>query len=165
MNYSLNNKNSFYIVSTTCEILGLNSDCEYIQAFELVLDNYIKNTKDGEKLLDEYDLYGCIIANRMRMDFLCMGNTLNETVQERKNRHDDLIDLVNKYIKPQLEKMTELVKDGNIKSAILRYILLVRKLMVYYDIDYEELFSEKDEYKDKSIVSDTLTRYKSIKTR
>jgi hypothetical protein len=54
---------------------------------------------------------------------------------------DYVKELAEKELKPEFDKMLASVKKGDLKRAILRYIVMVRKLMAKYDIAYEPIDS------------------------
>lgn len=141
---ALDKKANYYIVSTTCDLLNLGRDSIYIEVFDKFND-YLRSTRDGEKLMAEYDVYGKIVANIIRENY--------NTNDKRKETYNLLMDV----IKPTLDII---VTECNAQRSILRYIILTRKLMELYNVPYKEIEFDIDNNKRKSFIYDKLETYR-----
>lgn len=141
---ALDKKMHYYIVSTTCMLLGINLDNEMINKFEKQSE-YLRGTQDGEKLMVEYDIYGKIVADELRRRFND-SNTRSETLFILKCK-----------VLPELQELT---KEEDAKKVILKYIVLTRRLMKQLNIEYKEIEFTPDETKEVSVVNETIEHFK-----
>lgn len=116
-----NRKKHYYIVTTVCNILGLPEDNEYRKMFARIIEEYLIGTIDGEQLLSDYDTFGKEVAWILEM------NKNNPTI----------VELAKEEIAPQFDKMVDDVNNDKVNRAVLRYIILVRRLMQRFSITYE----------------------------
>lgn len=142
---ALDKKMHYYIVSSTLAILGMNLDCDLTKKFE-EYSNYLRSTQDGEKLMLEYDIYGKMVGDILRERYIS------------KNYRAETLYITQYQILPKLE---EILKEPDPKRAIMKYIILTRRLMKNFGIEYYELNIQLDETKDKSVVSPLLEHYKT----
>ena len=117
---------SRYLVSIVCDILNLPLDHPYREAFKSIRDKYLIDTLDGRILLEQYETYGSMLAVVIRQEY-------NST--DRK----EVMNVINKTIVPEFDKIMNCIIKNNIRSAILRYIVLIRKLMEKYGINYNSI--------------------------
>jgi hypothetical protein len=137
----------WYIVTEVCNLLGLPEDCEYRSLFATISERELMGTIDGEQLLADYDVYGPEVA------WLLDNFARNENCKEAVNH------LLKEELIPAFDKMVNDVRAGNVKKAILRYIVLTRNLMKKFNIPYlpVEVKYPGDGY---SIMHEPLTRLK-----
>ena len=133
-------KKRFYIVTTVCDILKLPYDCEYRKVFADVLNNKVYNSFDADILFADYGKYGLEVAKDMIMWYH------NETLRE------DLLAIINKEVIPRFDHMLIDVKKGDLKRAITKYIVLVRRLMEIFDIEYILPNNDNNKLQDNEIV-------------
>ena len=117
----------WYIVTTVCNLLGLPSDCEYRTIFATVSEKELIGTIDGEQLLADYDVYGPEVA------------WLLDNFAHNDNSKDATEKLIKEELIPEFDKMVNDVHAGNVKKAILRYIVLTRRLMEKFNIAYKQV--------------------------
>lgn len=96
-----------FITTIICEILGYNDNCDILQTIRFIRDSYLKTTKEGRALLQEYDIIGPTISAEL---------TKCPTI--------DAIVLAHKYILP----CYDLIKQKRYENAVQVYTNMVNEL-------------------------------------
>jgi hypothetical protein len=118
--------------------------------FGKVVEDYLENTTDGDNLLAEYDYYGKLVANELHKDF-------------NRNNGETIYFIVN-TIQPKLITIEKFIEKGDIRSAIMSYIVLTRNLMNHYNIEYTPINNNNvKETGEKSPVYGTIKVLKRVK--
>lgn len=119
-----------FITTVICEMLGYQDNCDILETLRGFRDHYLKNTNEGRKLLQEYDIIGPVISK--------------ELAQCTKI---DALMIVQKYIIP----CYDYIKHNYYYDAIFTYINMVRELKIRFSyafdnsqIDYNLVSSEED---------------------
>lgn len=102
-----------FITTAVCEVLGYSDDCELLVTLRSFRENYLKKTKEGRMILQEYDQVGPIISDYIRQE-----PTINSII------------LTTKYIIP----CVDLIKKQNYAKAIAIYINMVQTLKEQYNL-------------------------------
>ena len=84
---------------------------------------YILDTKDGEQLLADYDCYGSLVAQIIEREYY-------------SGDKESIIELIQNDIMPEFDKMLNCMKNDRVDRAILRYIVMTRRLMDRFEIYY-----------------------------
>lgn len=109
-----------FITTAVCEVLGYSDDCEILLTLRNFREKYLKTTKEGRAILQEYDQIGPIISYYLRKEPMI-----------------DSIILTTKYIIP----CVDLIKKQKYFAAVLLYISMVQSLkekykLTYYKVNY-----------------------------
>lgn len=105
-----------FITTAVCEILGYTDDCELLVTLRNFRENYLKKTKEGRMILQEYDQVGPMISCYLRQE-----PVINSIV------------LTTKYIIP----CVDLIKRKKYIEAIVLYETMVQTLKEQYNLtDY-----------------------------
>lgn len=102
-----------FITTAVCEVLGYSDDCEILVVLRNFRENYLKETKEGRKILQEYDQVGPIISDYIRQEPI-----INSII------------LTTKYIIP----CVDLIKTKRYIGAIIIYEEMVKTLKEQYNL-------------------------------
>lgn len=120
--------NNCYITTAMCYILGEEDDCDTLETLRSFRDNYMMNHEEYLPLLEDYDVVGPIIAEKLYDDEkgTILANIIN-----------------NNFIREAIEA----IEDKAYDAAIDTYKNMTLFLMNCYDIDEELLPSNQKENK------------------
>ena len=96
-----------FITTMICEMLGYDDDCDLLTKIRLIRENYLKKTDEGRLLLQEYDIIGPVLSNKLSSESLLYSLLLTQ-----------------KYLLP----CYELINDNKFKEATNVYINMVTEL-------------------------------------
>lgn len=113
-----------YITTAIVNILGYEDDCYILENLRLFRDNYMKKKEECLPLLEDYNVVGPLISDKLRED--------NE-----KEKVSDI--LLNFYIHEALDA----IEKEEYNHAIETYEDMTYSLMAYYDIDMNLLSNKK----------------------
>lgn len=116
--------NSCYITTAICNILGYEDDCPVLESLRSFRDNYMKNKEYCLPLLQDYDIVGPIISEKLLED------------EKRIKQADRMLNI---FIKEALES----IKDREYDAAVDIYVNMTEFLMDYYEIDMSLLSYNK----------------------
>lgn len=102
-----------FITTAVCEVLGYSDDCELLVTLRRFRENYLKKTKEGRKILQEYDQVGPIISDYIRQE-----PVINSII------------LTTKYIIP----CVDLINKKRYIGAIIIYEEMVKTLKEQYNL-------------------------------
>ena len=105
-----------YITTAVCHILGYEDDCQILETLRGFRDNYMKQQEDCLPLLEDYNVVGPMIGDKLFDDENC------ENVASV---------LFNIFIKGAIEA----IEDQEYDDAVNLYLNMTETLMDYYDID------------------------------
>lgn len=103
-----------FITTVICEILNFSDDCEILTTLRAFRENYLKQSTEGQMLLQEYDQIGPIISENLKQD----GSLI-------------AVYLTNEYLIPCISY----IKDNNYKEAIKCYKNMVHRLIKEYNLE------------------------------
>ena len=119
-----------FITTIVCIKLGYQDNCDLLETLRFLRKNYLKNTDEGRKLLQEYDIIGPVISQEIAK---CPAK-------------DSLI-LVQKYLLPCYNS----IKQNQYEDAIKIYTNMVNELRERFsyafidaNLDYNLKSSEED---------------------
>ena len=114
-----------YITTAVCHIKGLPLDCEYVQNFRKLRDNYVAKLPNGADELVSYDIYGIQIANKLLNDYQ------NEETKEATKK------MAEEVLFPEfIELVNNLIKAGEYETAWFIYSAMIELLSKRYNIVY-----------------------------
>lgn len=67
-NSSAYQRGGCYITTICCNILGYADDCEVLTCMRMLRENYLKPNKEMHPILQEYDIIGPMISERINKD-------------------------------------------------------------------------------------------------
>lgn len=102
-----------FITTAVCDVLGYSDDCELLVTLRDFRENYLKKSKSGILILQEYDQLGPIISDRIRQE-----PVINSII------------LTTKYIIPCVDQ----IKRKDYVNAISIYINMVQTLKKQYKL-------------------------------
>lgn len=127
-------KCNYYIISACVGIVDLENASAYLDAFaetkkEIDTQEVISVLRGAgvnpEHLLEEYDVYGKAVADAL---YAAASNPATKDATKQ---------YITRCIVPELDEIMAKREAGKNGYAILKYILLTRKLMSTYNIEYK----------------------------
>ena len=105
-----------YLTTAMCEVLGKDDKCEELETLRAFRNTYMRNDEEYSSLLNDYELVGPIISDRILDDENCehVANVMK-----------------NVYIDPAIEY----IKEEKTEEAVDTYVDMTLELMKHYDID------------------------------
>ena len=114
---------SCYLTTAMCDILGFEDDCKVLNTLRCFRDANMKTNEEYKPLLEDYDVIGPILSDKMYDD---------------ENCKDVAKTMLKFYIKPAIEA----INDNNTKVAIKIYEDMTLDLMDHYEVDKSILKSK-----------------------
>lgn len=109
-----------FLTTITCELLGKNDNCYELDTLRKFRTNYLKLTRNGQRLLESYRIYSDFLVPNLKTD--------EERIEIAKV-------IFNKYIKPT----SELIVKGDNEAATIKYKQMVFYLLKKYNYQQEDL--------------------------
>lgn len=131
--YKRSSNSSCYLTTCMCNILGFDDNCKTLDSLRSFRENYMRKNEDCLPLLEDYDVVGPIICDKIMKD-------------ENKTRtaHVMLIE----YITPAINS----INNSDYDLAISYYKNMTTDLMDYYGVDKSILSFDNNNTKNKSRV-------------
>lgn len=123
--YSKSSGPDCYLTTAMCNILGYEDNCQTLEILRGFRDNYMKQTEECLPLLEDYDLVGPKVCEKMEKD-------------ENKFKVANIMLL--EYITPAIKAIKEEYND----DAIEIYKEMTLNLMKHYGFDTSMLACEKE---------------------
>lgn len=114
-----------YLTTAMCNVLGCEDNCETLETLRNFRDDYMKKTPECLPLLEDYDLVGPKISQKIDED-------------ENKTRTANI--MLTEYINPAIN----CIKNKLYDSAIEIYKDMTLDLMNYYEVDTKDLSYQKE---------------------
>lgn len=108
--------NGCYITTAICYILGYEDDCPILESLRGFRDNYMKHQEYCLPLLEDYDVVGPLISEKLLEDKNCV---------KQANR------MLNNFISEALSA----IRDREYDAAVDIYTNMTEFLMDWYEID------------------------------
>lgn len=120
-----------YLTTCMCNILGYDDHCITLDSLRSFRDNYMKNNPECIPLLEDYDVVGPLVCDKMLED-------------ENKTRTAHI--MLCEYITPAINS----INDNDYETTIEIYKKMTLDLMDHYEIDDSILsFNKKNGYQRK----------------
>ena len=114
-----------YLTTAMCEIMNYDDDCITLNTLRDFRDNYMKNNSECLPLLNDYDVVGPIICDKLKKDD---NNIMIAHI------------MLTEFIIPAID----CIKNNYFDDAICIYKDMTIKLMEHYDLDTSNLACMKD---------------------
>ena len=121
--YTRGSSGGCYLTTAMCDILGQEDNCPILETLRGFRDNYMKKHEEYLPLLEDYDVVGPVISDRLFND-------------ENK---DKIAQAMLLFINEAIDS----IKDKEYTSAINTYENMTIYLMDYFDLDMSLLNSKK----------------------
>ncbi len=119
-------KRNSYITTEACNILGFDENCYYLKSLMNFRENYMAQDESKKQILEDYDLIGPVIAEKLRKD-------------DNKEKIAEI--MIVWYIKPTIVS----IENEEYDMAINKYSEMVDDLMEHYNLDRETIINGKSE--------------------
>ncbi len=114
-----------YLTTTMCVILGYEDDCTTLNTLRDFRDNYMKKTPECLPLLEDYDIVGPMVCEKLMND---------------KNKYRTAHIMLIEYLNPAIA----CINNGYYDDAIEIYKDMTLGLMKHYGLDTNELACAKE---------------------
>ena len=119
-----NSSGGCYLTTAVCDILGKEDDCPTLEALRSFRDNYMKKHEECIPLLEDYDVVGPIISEKLAKD-------------------DNRVKIANAMLNIFINEALDAIKDKEYNAAIDTYENMTIYLMDYFNLDMSLLNSRK----------------------
>jgi hypothetical protein len=114
-----------YLTTITCELSGLDDNCEYLTKLRSFRENYMKKDSNLIPILIEYDIIGPKIVNSLKNDNF---------------KNIKAFMMLELYIKP----IVKLLDEKKYTQAIQKYISMTEQLKEFYQIETPNIQINED---------------------